>query len=173
MPGAWYICNYVSSATKSRLASRKTGDGLTGTDSGGSLDRTESVAIWSRERPSSLHPPFALLHPGGLIESSSKACSSYDELSFIRQFDSSIIYLYRKWLRLLTTFSTQHFLPLPPSYSSSNLALPRQTQPYGCSSINGVAPGNVFKSLNFAPSRHALFHCCRSHINSSPQCSPW
>ena len=36
---------------KSRLASRETGDGLTGTYSGGgSLDRTESVAKWSRER---------------------------------------------------------------------------------------------------------------------------
>ena len=35
---------------KSRLASRETGDGLTGTYSGGSLDRTESVPKWSRER---------------------------------------------------------------------------------------------------------------------------
>ena len=35
---------------KSRLASRETGDGLTGTFSGGSLDRTESVPKWSRER---------------------------------------------------------------------------------------------------------------------------
>ena len=35
---------------KSRLASCETGDGLTGTYSGGSLDRTESVAKWSRER---------------------------------------------------------------------------------------------------------------------------
>ena len=35
---------------KSRLASRETGDGLTGTHSGGSLDRTESVPKWSRKR---------------------------------------------------------------------------------------------------------------------------
>ena len=35
---------------KSRLASRETGDGFTGTYSGGSLDRTESVPNWSRER---------------------------------------------------------------------------------------------------------------------------
>ena len=34
---------------KSRLASRETGDGLTGTYSGGSLDRTESVPKWSRK----------------------------------------------------------------------------------------------------------------------------
>ena len=32
---------------KSRLASRETGDGLTGTYGGGSLDRTESVPKWS------------------------------------------------------------------------------------------------------------------------------
>ena len=31
---------------KYRLASRETGDGLKGTYSGGSLDRTESVAKW-------------------------------------------------------------------------------------------------------------------------------
>ena len=37
-------------AHKSRLASRETGDGLTGAHSGGSLDRTESVPNWSRER---------------------------------------------------------------------------------------------------------------------------
>ena len=37
-------------APNSRLASRETGDGLTDTDSGGSLNRTESVARWSRER---------------------------------------------------------------------------------------------------------------------------
>ena len=35
---------------KSRLASRETSDGLTGTYSGRSLDRTESVPKWSRER---------------------------------------------------------------------------------------------------------------------------
>ena len=35
---------------KSRLASRETGDGLTGTYSGGRLERTESVPKWSRER---------------------------------------------------------------------------------------------------------------------------
>ena len=35
---------------KSRLASRETDDGLTGTYSEGSLDRTESEAKWSRER---------------------------------------------------------------------------------------------------------------------------
>ena len=35
---------------KSRLASRETGDGLTGTHGGGSLDRTESVPKWSRKR---------------------------------------------------------------------------------------------------------------------------
>ena len=35
---------------KSRLASRETGDGLTGTRSGGSLDRTELVPKWSRKR---------------------------------------------------------------------------------------------------------------------------
>ena len=35
---------------KSRLASRETGDGLTGTYSGGSLDGTKSVPKWSRER---------------------------------------------------------------------------------------------------------------------------
>ena len=35
---------------KSWLAARETGDGLTGTYSGGSLDWTESVAKWSRER---------------------------------------------------------------------------------------------------------------------------
>ena len=35
---------------KSRLASRETGDALTGTHSGGSLDRTESVPKWSRKR---------------------------------------------------------------------------------------------------------------------------
>ena len=35
---------------KSRLASRETGDGLTGTYSGESLDRTESVPKWSGER---------------------------------------------------------------------------------------------------------------------------
>ena len=35
---------------KSRLASRDTGDGLTGTCSEGSLDWTESVSKWSRER---------------------------------------------------------------------------------------------------------------------------
>ena len=35
---------------KSRLASRETGDGLTGTYSGESLDRTESVPKRSRER---------------------------------------------------------------------------------------------------------------------------
>ena len=35
---------------KSRLASRETGDGLTGTHSGGSMDRTESVPKWSRKR---------------------------------------------------------------------------------------------------------------------------
>ena len=64
----WYLVrNYISSATKSRLASRETGDGFTGTDSGGSLDRTESMTRWSQERPFSLHPPFALLYPGGLI----------------------------------------------------------------------------------------------------------
>ena len=34
---------------KSRLASRATGDGLTATYSGGSLDRTETVPEWSRE----------------------------------------------------------------------------------------------------------------------------
>ena len=57
----WYlVCNHISSATKSRLASRETGDGLTDTDSGGGLDHAESVARWSRDRPSSLHPPFAL-----------------------------------------------------------------------------------------------------------------
>ena len=34
----WYlVCNHISSATKSRLASRETGDGLTGTDSGGEV----------------------------------------------------------------------------------------------------------------------------------------
>ena len=35
---------------KSRLPSRETGDGLTATYSGGSLDRTESVPKWSRKR---------------------------------------------------------------------------------------------------------------------------
>ena len=35
---------------KSRLASRETGNGLTGTHSGGSLDRAESVPKWSRMR---------------------------------------------------------------------------------------------------------------------------
>ena len=35
---------------KSRLASRETGDGLTGTHSAGSLDQTESVPTWSRKR---------------------------------------------------------------------------------------------------------------------------
>ena len=35
---------------KSRLASRETADGLTGTNSGGSLDRTGSAPKWSRER---------------------------------------------------------------------------------------------------------------------------
>ena len=35
---------------KSRLALRETGDGLAGTYSGGSLDRTESVPKWLRER---------------------------------------------------------------------------------------------------------------------------
>ena len=35
---------------KSRLALRETGEGRTGTYSGGSLDRTESVLKWSRER---------------------------------------------------------------------------------------------------------------------------
>ena len=35
---------------KSRVASRETGDGLTGTYSGGSLGGTEFVAKWSRER---------------------------------------------------------------------------------------------------------------------------
>ena len=35
---------------KSRLASRETGDGLTGTRSGGSLERTELVPKWSRKR---------------------------------------------------------------------------------------------------------------------------
>ena len=35
---------------KSRLPSRETGDGLTATYSGGSLDRTESVPKWSQER---------------------------------------------------------------------------------------------------------------------------
>ena len=35
---------------KSWLASRETGEGLTGTHSGGSLDRTESVPKWSRKR---------------------------------------------------------------------------------------------------------------------------
>ena len=35
---------------KSRLALRETGDRLTGTYSGGSLDRTESVPKWSREQ---------------------------------------------------------------------------------------------------------------------------
>ena len=35
---------------KSRLVSRETGDGLTGTFSGRSLDRTETVPKWSRER---------------------------------------------------------------------------------------------------------------------------
>ena len=35
---------------QSRLASRETGYGLTGTYSRGSLDRTESVPKWSRER---------------------------------------------------------------------------------------------------------------------------
>ena len=34
---------------KSRLASRETGDGLAGTHSGGSLDRTVSVPKWSRK----------------------------------------------------------------------------------------------------------------------------
>ena len=69
----WYlVCNQTSSATKSRLGSRETSDGFTGTDSRGSLDQTESVVRWSRERPSSLHPPFTFLHPGGSIESSSK-----------------------------------------------------------------------------------------------------
>ena len=34
---------------KSLLASRETGDGLTGTYSGGSLGRTKSVPKWSRE----------------------------------------------------------------------------------------------------------------------------
>ena len=34
---------------KSRLASCETGDGLTGTYSGGSLDQTESVPKWPRE----------------------------------------------------------------------------------------------------------------------------
>ena len=35
---------------KSRLASHETGDGLTGTYNGGSLDWTESVPKWSREQ---------------------------------------------------------------------------------------------------------------------------
>ena len=35
---------------KSRRASCETGDGLTGTYSGGSLDRTESVPNWLQER---------------------------------------------------------------------------------------------------------------------------
>ena len=35
---------------KSRLTSRETGDGLTGTRSWVSLDRTESVPKWSRKR---------------------------------------------------------------------------------------------------------------------------
>ena len=60
-----------SSVTTIRIVSREPGDGLTGTDSGGSLDQTESVATWSRGRPSSLHPPAALLHPSSLMESSS------------------------------------------------------------------------------------------------------
>ena len=38
---------------KSRLASRETGDVLTGTSSGGSLDRTESAPKLSRERQAS------------------------------------------------------------------------------------------------------------------------
>ena len=37
------------SATEYRLDSRETGDGLTGTDSGGSLDQIESIGRWSRE----------------------------------------------------------------------------------------------------------------------------
>ena len=43
------------------------------------------------------------MHPGSLVESSSKASSSYDELPFIRYFDLSIMYLYRKWLRIIST----------------------------------------------------------------------
>ena len=39
-----------ANATKSRLASRETGDGLTVTDSGGSLDRATSKTTWSQER---------------------------------------------------------------------------------------------------------------------------
>ena len=35
---------------KPRVASRETGDGLTGTHSGGSLDRAKSVPKWSRKR---------------------------------------------------------------------------------------------------------------------------
>ena len=38
---------------KSRLASRETGDVLTGTHNGGSLDRSESVPKWSRKRRAS------------------------------------------------------------------------------------------------------------------------
>ena len=70
--------------------------------------------------------------------------------------------MHRKWLRLRTAVPSgaQHFLPLPPS--SSNIVLPCQTQPYGRSSIDGVVPGIVFKSLEYAPSLYApsLLYCC-------------
>ena len=52
----WYlICNHMSSATNSRLASREIGERLIGPESGRSLDEIESVARWCQEKPSSLH----------------------------------------------------------------------------------------------------------------------
>ena len=85
----------------------------------------------------------------------------------------NIIYLCRQLLRLRTAVpsSTQHFLLFPPS---SNIALPRQPQPCGCSSIIGVITSIVFTSLEFAASQYApsLLYCCCSHVNLSPQCRP-
>ena len=74
---SYLVCGHISSATKSRLASRETGDGLTGTDGGGSLDEVESVARWSRETSWRLDR----------VEFQSKQIKQiirYDELSFIR-----------------------------------------------------------------------------------------
>ena len=140
IPSTWYVTTYRAPQNHGQLHARQATGSLAQIEGEAWTRPTESAARWSRERPSSFHPPSALLHPGGLIESSSKATAHTMNHHLSGNLDLSIIYLHgvliQEMLRLLTTVqsSTQHSLPLHSSFSS-NIALPRQAQPYACSSI--------------------------------------
>ena len=84
---------------KSRLASRETSDGLTGTHSGGSLNRTESVPKWSRKRRAC----------AGLGEASQRNKAMRSTPPFPPEKDSSRFFI-MAWLFILSTIYSSSVL---------------------------------------------------------------